>query len=166
MTQLAGSLDVRHRDGLTAYGVVRHRQYHERHVAFVLLEHAFQLLQRHVSFERRFQLRVLRLVARHIDSKSFAGLDMPFRGVEMRITGYHLTRFDQVRKQHVLCRTTLVRRDHVLKTRQCRHHVLKLKERTGTRVTLVARHHRSPLTVRHRTRSRIGQQVDIHLFGT
>ena len=89
---------------------------------------------------------------------------MSFGSIKMGIAGDDLTGFDEVREEHVLCRTALVGRDDVIKASESGNDVLELKERTGSGITLVTHHHRCPLTIGHRTRSGIGQQVDIHLF--
>ena len=90
---------------------------------------------------------------------------MPFGGVKMSVAGDDLTGLDEVREQHVLRRTALVGRNNILKARESRYYILELKERAGAGITLVTRHHRCPLAIGHRARSRIGQQIDIHLIG-
>ena len=156
MAEFASSLDIRHRDGLSAYGVVRDGEHHERHIAFVLTQHFLQFLQTHIALERRLELGVFGIIARHVDSEGLTRLDMTLRGIEMRITRDDLAGLNQIREQHVLRRTTLVRRDDIIETRERGHDLFELEERTGTRVALVAHHHRRPLTVGHRTRTGIG----------
>ena len=96
MAKLARSLDIRHGDRLPADRIIRHGQNHKRHISFVLTQHFLQFLQRHVPFEWSLQLRVFRLIASHIDSERFAGLNMPFGGIKMSVAGDDLTGLDEV----------------------------------------------------------------------
>ena len=111
-------------------------------------------------------MSVLRFVDGYIDGECLARLDMPFRGIEVRVSGDDLPGFHEVREKHILSRTTLVGRDNVVEARQARDGLFQFEERACAGVTLIAHHQRCPLAVGHSAGAGVGQQVDVHLLGT
>ncbi len=66
-------------------------------------------------------------------------------------------------EQDALRRAPLVRRDHVLVAEDILHGIAKVVEAAAAGIALVAQHDGCPLPRRHRSRARIGQQVDKHI---
>ena len=164
MAQLACLADILHRYWLTSYRVIRHCQHHKWHIAWVVLEELLEVDEVHIALEWEFELGVLRLFDSYINGVCLACLDMPLGRIEMRIARDHLSLFHEVREEHILCRTTLVCWDNILKTSDTSDSVFQLEERFTTRITLIAEHQCSPLAVGHSSCTRVGQQVDIHLL--
>ena len=128
VAQLAGVLDVLHRHGLAANGVVGHGQYHEGNITLVLLEHLLQLLERNVALEGELELGVLGLVDGDVDGLGLAGLDVTLGGVEVGVTGNDVAFLHQIREQHVLGSTALVGGDDILEAEDALYHALELVE--------------------------------------
>ena len=165
MAEGAGSLDILHAHGLTTDGIVGDGQDHERHVARILLQHLLQFLQRDVTLEGNFELGILGIVGRHVDSKSLAGLDMTLGRVEVGVARNDVAFLDKEGEEHVLGGTSLVGRDDIVEAENPADRLLKLIETRRTCVALVAQHHGGPLAVAHRSRTTIGKAVDIDLLG-
>ena len=149
MAELARGLDVLHAHGLTAHGVVGHGEYHERHISLVLLQHFLQFLKRHVALEWNLKLCVVGLIDGYVDGLSLAALDVALGGVEVGVAGHHHAGLHQIGEEHVLGGASLMGGDDVLEAEDALHGGLKLIERGGTSITLVAKHELRPLAVAH-----------------
>ena len=165
VAERAGFADVLHRNGLSANGVVRHREHHKRHVSLVLDEHFLEFFQRYVALERQLQLRVASLVDGHVDGLRLAKLNVALRRVEMGVARNNVALLHQIREEHVLGSATLMGGNDVLEAEQPLHHLLELEKRRRAGIAFVAEHHGRPLAVAHGACSRVGQAVDIHLVG-
>ena len=157
--------DICHRNGLTSRSVVGNCQHHSRDTLLRIgFEHLLQLCGIEITLKWYFELGILRLVDRAVDSVRTTILDMTLSGVEMRVAGQHVVLLDNGRIENILSRATLMRRQEVVETKNILDRLLHIEVRLGTCITLVAKHNCRPLAVAHCARTRVGQQVDKHLL--
>ena len=90
---------------------------------------------------------------------------MALGGVEVSIARNDMPFLHQIGEQHVLGSTSLMGGDDILRAEETLHHLLELIERRCACIALVAQHHGRPLAVAHGTGARVGETVDVHLFG-
>ena len=163
VAEFAGLADVLHAHRLTADGVVGDSEDKERHVALVLLQYLLEFLEADITLERHFQLGVVSLGHGDVDGKSLAAFNVTLGSIEVGIARDDLTGFHQIAEQHVFSGTALVSGDNILETSEFCDGILHVVEGAGTAVALIAHHHGTPLTVAHRARTRVGQQVNVNI---
>ena len=158
-------LDVLHRNGLTANGVVGNGEHHERNITLILNENFLQLLERNVTLERYLKLCVLGLVDCNVDSLSLAGFDVTLSSIEVGVARNNVAFLNEIREENILGSTSLVSWNYILETKDALYHFLELIERGCTCITLVTKHHSRPLLVAHGACTRVSKTVDIDLIG-
>ena len=157
--------DVAHRHGLSACRVVGDGQHHARNfLARVLAQELFELGDVHFAFERQLLLGVGRLVDGAVHGVAAAELDVSLRGVEMGIARHDVALFEQRREDDVLSGAPLMRGQEERHAEEPGDGLPEPEIGRCAGVAFVAGHHGRPLAVAHRTRSRIGQQVDRDLI--
>ena len=142
-------LDIFHRNRLSTSRVIRYRYNDKRNLISMFCQYRFQFFRVKISFKRNFQLGIFCLIDCHVPSDSLTPLNMTFRRVKMRVTRHDITLLYEIREKHVLGCTSLVSRDHVIKSCQTGNHVFQVKERRCTCITFITQHHSCPLTVTH-----------------
>ncbi len=150
----ADFLDVRHRHGLSTAGVIGHGQHDHRD--FFRPGVADQFLQRfdvHVAFERIVRVHVQCLGAGQINGLTTEKLYIRASRIKMRIVRNHRIIFDHHAEQDTFGRSTLVRRDNLLKSEDILDRVTESIPASGAGIGLITTHNASPGFCRHRAGS-------------
>ena len=145
------------RNGLSAGGIVGDCDDDERHLVALIFKHFLEFGYVDVPFERVFELRVFGFVDGTVNGGGMARFDVPFCGVEMRVSGYNIPLVYESRKEHILSGAALVGGDYVVETGDAVDGVAHSEERTGAGIAFVTHHHRRPLPVAHGACARVGQ---------
>ncbi len=163
---LANPAQILERDRLPAARVVGDRHEDDRnHLGAVLIEQPLERVEVHVALERMPRRRIPALGDHQIDGRRSRVLDVGAGRVEVGVVGNDLARAADRREQDLLRGTSLMRRDHVLERKQVLDALEEPEPRRRSGVALVTALDRRPLVARHRTRPRIGQEVDQHVLG-
>ena len=72
---------------------------------------------------------------------------------------------NQIGEQYILGCTSLVGRYDIFKAGEPCNHFFQLEEGRSAGIALVSQHHSCPLAVAHGTRTGVGDEVDVYLFG-
>ena len=86
-------LDIFHGNRLSSCRVVRNRHDNKRNLVSMFCQHFLQFHRIQVSFKRNLQLGILCLVDSHVPSDSLTSLDVPLRGIKVRVTGNDIAFF-------------------------------------------------------------------------
>ena len=140
---------VLHRHGLAAGGVVSDGNDDERHLVAVLLESLFEFSNVNIAFEGQFKLSVAGSVDRAVKRGGMTRFDVALGGVEVRVAGHDSALLHEVGEEYVLGSAALMGGDYIFEAGEAVDYVFKLKERTRTRIGLIAHHEGSPLAVAH-----------------
>ena len=157
--------EVLHADGLSAGGVVGDGDDDEGNLVGVLGQALLELLGVYVALEGDFELGVAGLVDGAVDGEGLAGLDVALGGVEVGVAGHVVAFVHECGEEDVLCCPALVGGDYVVEAGEAVDGFLELEPAACAGVALVAHHEGGPLAVAHGARARVGQQVDVDLFG-
>ena len=105
------------------------------------------------------------LLDHQVDRLGAGVLDVGSGGVEVRVAGDRPARAADHGEEDLLGRAPLVRGDHVLEREEGPHALQEAKPGRRAGVRLVAALDAGPLLGRHRSGTRIRQQVDDHIRG-
>jgi hypothetical protein len=157
--------NIRHGNRLSASGIVRHGQHHERNLFRAFAFDEFSKLRRvHVPLEGMHARGLLRFGDGQVHGDCADEFAVGARRVKVRIVRHNLALLAHHVEKDSLRRAALMRRNHVPKTEDRLHGITKSREAGRACVGFVAAHHRRPLFGGHRRSARIRQQVDEDRF--
>ena len=162
---LTHTTQIVHRNRLAACRVVGDGNDDERYFVGFFGKEFLEFVNIYITLERHLFLSIFGIVHSKIDGKSLTALDVSFGGVEVRVAGDIVASFYEYRKKYVLGSTSLMGGYYILEARDFFDGFLQVTERCCSCIAFVAHHHSCPLAVRHSTCARVGQKVDIDLFG-
>ena len=159
-------LDVGHRDGLAAAGVVGDGEHDQRDVrgAFAR-DQCFQRGDVHVALEIQAGLGIGGLGQREVHGARAGELDVGARGIEVRVGGDDVAGLAHHGEEDAFGGASLVRGDHVAEAGELVHHAFQAEETLAAGVGFVAAHDGRPLLGGHGAGAGIGEQVDQDVAG-
>ena len=155
---------VLHAHRLPAGGVTGKGHDHQRDLFNgMTFENVLHLFQIHIPFERIFVRNIKSLTHTAVHSRSLPVFDMTLGGIEMTVARDDIPLFHQHREQDVLRGPPLMRGQEIFKPGDLPDGLLQMFIGGSPRIALIPLHQGSPLMMAHRSRARIGQQIDHHL---
>ncbi len=143
-------VDIFHRDGLPAAGVVGDRHHAEGDFLRPgLFDEGLQLVDVHVALEGMVDFGVEGFVDDQVGRASAAGADVGVGGVEVHVRGDIVAGLDQSGGQNVLGGASLVGGDEECEAEDIVHGFLQAVEGTRAGVRFVAAHDGRPLVLAH-----------------
>ena len=153
---------VRHADRLATRHVHGRREAHVGDGACAMRsDEALELREVHVALERAQVRRVVGRVDDHVDERAAGEFLVEARGREVHVARHELALADRGLAQEVLGAAALVRGHDEFVAVVLPDRVLEVVVVPAAGVGLVAEHHAGPLTVAHRVRAAVGEQVDV-----
>ena len=130
------------------------------------IDQCIQFVEVDVAFERMLRLSVVGIIDDDVHKCCASQLLVQASRREVHVARYIVTWRDQDLAQDIFCAPALVTGNRIAVAVVLFDRVPQMIKIPATGVRLIAHHDARPLAITHRTNARIGQQIDINIFGT